>query len=290
MEIYELCWKENEMSITHIKPFDVQARAWELQNHRTGGTIMKTFIKKLKHTDDITIEFVGDSITHGLNYCRAEETYVAKFASLIAQKLENYTVYRYDGVVADELSPMKSFDGPILVSYKEGQGRIDIIRNGIGGNTVQRAINRIDDFTGTLVNGKAPDVIFMMYGINDALKSDSQKYVTADQFKTNYKTLLEKVKKRNPDAFIIMMGATTNDQSIEEHCEKSKELAHEENIPYIDLHKLWSDHFDADMEHFGHGDWLANNKDACHPTPKAAHIMAEKILDEFIKIVNGTDV
>ena len=39
-------------------------------------------------------------------------------------------------------------------------------------------------------------------------------------------------------------------------------------------------------ENFGHGDWLANDKDACHPTPKAAHIMAENILDEFLKIIN----
>ena len=143
---------------------------------------MLNFIKKLKDNEDITIEFVGDSVTHGLNHCRLEETYVAKFALLIAKKFENYTVCRYDGVVADELSPMKSFDGPILVSYKDKAGKIDIIKNGIGGNTVQRALNRIGDFTGTLANGKSPDIIFMMFGINDALKSDSKKYVTAEQF------------------------------------------------------------------------------------------------------------
>jgi hypothetical protein len=68
-------------------------------------------------------------------------------------------------VVADELSPMKSFDGPILVSYKDKAGKIDIIKNGIGGNTVQRALNRIGDFTGTLANGKSPDIIFMMFGL-----------------------------------------------------------------------------------------------------------------------------
>ena len=247
---------------------------------------MKSFIRKLERNDDITMEFVGDSITHGLNHCREDETYVAKFALLISKRFKNYTVCRYDGVVADELSPMKSFDGPIFVSQKENQCRIDVIKNGIGGNTVMRAINRIDDFTGVLANGKAPDVIFMMFGINDALKSDSKKYVTAEQFKANYKALIAEVKKRNPNALIIMMGATTNDQTIEEHCKKSKELADEESIPYIDLHKLWSEHFDANAENFGHGDWLANDKDACHPTPKAAHIMAENILDEFLKIIN----
>lgn len=246
---------------------------------------MLNFIKKLKDNEDITIEFVGDSVTHGLNHCRLEETYVAKFALLIAKKFENYTVCRYDGVVADELSSMKSFDGPILVSYKDKAGKIDIIKNGIGGNTVQRALNRIGDFTGTLANGKSPDIIFMMFGINDALKSDSTKYVTAEQFEHNYKRLLDKVKKRNPDAFIIMMGATYNDQSVEEHCKKTKELAQKENIPYIDLHELWLSHYDTKAENFGQGDWLANDCDACHPTPKAAYIMAEKILDEFLKLL-----
>ena len=108
--------------------------------------MMLNFIKKLKSNTDITIEFVGDSVTNGLNHCRLEETYVAKFAILMAKKFGNYTVCRYDGVVEDELSPMKAFDGPILVSYKEKAGKIDIIKNGIGGNTVQRALNRIDDF------------------------------------------------------------------------------------------------------------------------------------------------
>ena len=242
------------------------------------------FVERLKRNEDVTIEFVGDSITHGLNNCRLEETYVAKFAALIAKKFENYNVFRYDGIVRDELSPMERYDGPILISHRENASKIDIIKNGIGGNTVQRALNRIDDFTGVLVNGRKPDVIFTMFGINDALKSDSQKYVTSEQFKENYKRLITEVKERNPEAFIIMMSATYNDQSVDEHCKKSKELAGEENIPYIDLHELWINHYRADADHFGQGDWLANDIDACHPTPKAAYILAEKIYTEFLKI------
>ncbi len=131
----------------------------------------------------------------------------------------------------------------------------------------------------------------MMLGINDALKSDSKKYVTPEQFQHNYKSLLYEVKKRNPDAFIIMMGATYNVLSVEKHCKKTKELAQQENIPYIDLHKLWMSHYDAEAENFGQGDWLANDCDACHPTPKAAHIMAENICDEFLKLISGkTDI
>lgn len=243
-----------------------------------------SFAEKIKHNENVTIEFVGDSVTYGLTHCRAEETYVAKFSLLIAKKFEQYNVFRYDGIVCDEMSPMQGYDGPILVSYSESASRIDIIKNGIGGNTVQRAMNRIDDFTGTLANGSEPDVIFMMFGINDALKSDPKKYVTAEQFKINYKALLDEVRNRNPKAFIIIIAATYNDQSVDEHCKKSKELAEEENIPYIDLHKLWMDHYREDADHFGQGSWLENNEDACHPTPEAAHILAQKICDEFLKI------
>ena len=41
------------------------------------------------------------------------------------------------------------------------------------------------------------------------------------------------------------------------------------------------------MENFGYGDWLANNKDACYPTPKAAHIMAEKIWMNLLKLLTA---
>lgn len=242
--------------------------------------------KKIELYEDITIDFVGDSITHGLNHCSSEETYVAKFARFLSDHFREYTVCRYDGIVESELLPMKRFEGPVLISLG-GKCRIDVIRNGIGGNTVMRAYNRIDDFTGVLanVNGKSPDVTFLMFGINDALKSDPKKYVSADDFGSNYKMLVDEIKKRNPDTFIIIMGATTNDQSIEEHCKKSEELAREENIPYIDLRRLWTEHYDIKADNFGYGDWLAGGMDSCHPTPKAAEIMASYIFDEFIRII-----
>ena len=239
---------------------------------------------KIKNGQDLTIEFVGDSITHGLNFCGIEETYVAKFAYLLAKELESYTVYRYDGVVKTELLPMERFDGPILVSKGKGEGKIDVIKNGVGGNTAVRAYKRIDDFTGILPNGKEPDVTFMMFGINDALKIDPDKYVDADTFKSNYKMLISEVRKRNPETVIIIMSATTSNITIEEHCAKTVEIVKEEGFPYIDLHKLWNDHYDENAENYGHGDWLVS--DPWHPTPKAAEIMAKYILDEFMKIIS----
>ena len=244
---------------------------------------LTSFKEKLKSGQDLTINFVGDSITHGLNVCGIEETYVAKFTYFLGKQFENYTVYRYDGVVKTELLPLERFDGPILISKGKGEYKIDVIKNGVGGNTAVRAYKRIDDFTGILPNGKEPDVTFMMFGINDALKIDPDKYVDAATFKNNYKILIDEVRRRNPETLIILMTATTSNITIEEHCERTLEIAEEEGFPCIDLHKLWSDHYDENTENWGHGDWLI--ADPWHPTPKGAEIMAKYILDEFMKII-----
>lgn len=243
------------------------------------------FKDKLKNGQHITIDFVGDSVTYGRDHCAAEETYVAKFAAEMAKNFPEFSVYRYDGFIKDPLLPMEGFDGPILVSAGTGEGRIDIIRNGIGGNTVMRAYNRLGDFTGTLVNGMRPDLTFLMFGINDALLSDPSKYVSPEKFKENYKMLIDKIRELNDDTAIIMLSATYNGFSIKDHCEKSMELAKEENIPYVDMFKFWCDHYDENADNYGQGDWLYGNGDSCHPMPIAAEITAKHIYKEFMKLI-----
>ena len=117
---------------------------------------MKSYIltEKLTKKESITIQFVGDSVTEGTNHCRAEETYTAKFAELVARDFREYSVYRYDGIVSDEKSPIRGFDGPVLVSYRENAPMLDIIKNGVGGNTAERAYRRKENFIGILPNGK----------------------------------------------------------------------------------------------------------------------------------------
>lgn len=239
-----------------------------------------------KTGQDITINFVGDSITCGLQYCRAEETYVAKFAAALAAVSPLHAVYRYDGIEQGALLPLQGFDGPILVSLGNGAGRLHVIKNGVSGNTVLRAYRRKGDFTGQLADGRSPEVTFLMFGINDALRSDPDKYVPAEVFEKNYRTLLQEIRQQNPETLLILMTPTYNDQSVDAHSEKVLALAREEDIPYIDLHTLWLEHYDADTPNFGQGDWLkSNGTDACHPTPKSAEIMGRYICDAFVDML-----
>ena len=247
---------------------------------------MNRVFEKLRRGESVTIDFVGDSVTHGLNHCRPEETYVAKVAMLLAREFPTHSVYRYDGIMGGEFSPLKCFDGPILVSLGTGEGRIHVIRNGVGGNTVVRAASRIDDFTGVLPSGTRADLICVMLGINDALLNDPAKYVTAEVYKEQYRALLSEIRRREPDAVIALLSSTDNDQTVDAHCEASKALASEMEIPYIDTHALWVAHRDESLGNYGHGDWLYGNGDACHPMPLSAEITARFIFDGLMKMEN----
>jgi lysophospholipase L1-like esterase len=242
-----------------------------------------TWLDKIKAGEHVTLDFVGDSVTHGLNHCRPEETYVAKIAALLARRFPTHTVRRFDGIQGEELKPLEGFDGPILVSAGSGGGVIDVIRNGVGGNTVRRAHNRIQNFTGVLANGRTPDVTFLMLGINDSLDNDPAQYVPVDVYGQQYKALLADIRRHHPEAELVILSSTYNGESIRPYCECSKALAAEEGIPYVDLFAFWMAHYDPSAPHFGQGDWLSDCAwDACHPTPVSAEATAAYILDALL--------
>lgn len=246
----------------------------------------KTVLTKIQNGEHLTFDFVGDSVTRGTNHCTNDETYVARFASYLAKEFPNVTVRRIDGIAPDELMPIHHFEDPKIVS--EGQGAvIDVIRNGVGGNTILRAHKRIGDFTGTLANGRRPDVTFMMFGINDSLTHVPDRYVAPEVFKDNYRNLINAIREKNPETLFIIMTPTTNDKDVSSHAEMVRKLCAEEGFALVDTNALWSEHYDPDAENFGHGDWLKGGRDACHPTPKGADATAKFIFDEFLKLIEA---
>lgn len=268
----------------------------------------KMFFDRIKAGESLTFDFIGDSVTMGTIHCPQEKTYVARFTHYIAASLDGYTVRRYDGIpLAGSAEPMKCFEGPIVCRKGTGSQTLDVVKNGIGGSTVKKATERPQDYTGLLPNGRRHDFVFLMFGINDALSYDKGKYVSAEQFKENYKRLTDILKADNPDVTIVITSATTptvlsherspkyvsEEQkilvcSIEEHVERTKELARQEGFAYIDTHKLWAEHYQEDAEHHGHGDWLVGY-DSCHPSPIASDVMGKFVAEQFLLLAkNGT--
>ncbi len=251
---------------------------------------MKNFIEqRLSENKKFVINVLGDSITWGENHCTAEQTYCACLARLFAHEFPECAVYRYDGIVESEAKPLSYFSEKITV--QEGNdGEIVIIRNGIGGNTVRRALNRKQDFVGECVHGCYPDMFLMMYGINDALKNDPSKYVTADKFYDNYLELYSLLSETNPTAKLVFMTPSFNDEGtskesvLDEYCEKIWRLAIEKNCLLIDVHRLWMEHLIVGEKNHGQGDWLSEVWwDGCHFSPEGSRATAEFIFKELIK-------
>ena len=241
--------------------------------------MLNTIKAKLENNGTVTITFVGDSITQGTSHCTDDETYVAIFTECLKNDFPECKIVRYDGRAVGEVKPLDGYN-EVLVQDGE-KGRINVLRSGVGGNTVLRAINRFSDYTGVLPCGTRSDFVFTMFGINDSITAVAAKYVTDDVFKKQYAELIEKIKESEPQAQIIIMPATTNDFDITAHVKRTFELASEKNLPLIDTFALWCEHYDAGADNFGHGDWLKGGPDACHPMPKASKIMAEYIYNKF---------
>lgn len=244
------------------------------------------FRNALSHGKDVTLDFVGDSITWGLNHCTAEETFVAHFARLFASRFPKYEVVRYDGIAESEALPISRFEGPIPVGGEGRKSLAVIVRNGVGGNTVRRAIARKENFLGAMPNGKVAEITFLMFGINDALACDKSKYVTPELFEKDYEELLDYLE--CVPTLPIVISPTYNGEKypLEKYAAVSKRVALRRGLPYLDAHKLWSDHYRKGAPRFGQGDWLSESKtDACHFSPEGSYQTAKFLLDAFCALL-----
>ena len=225
--------------------------------------------ERLSEGKNVLIFFVGDSITEGTTHVTDDETYTAFVARLFAKRYSQATVVRYDGIVEDGLLPLKGYSSPVEVQNGT-KGKIIVVRCGIGGNTVRRAINRKNDYISEFLTGEKPDIYVSMFGINDALSEDKDKYVTPEQFENDLKEYYE-ILCTNEKSVKVFMTPTWNDNGdrreshLEPYVDKVKLFTKEKGLQCIDTHKLWMEHLEVGAENYGQRDWLSGVKgDGCH--------------------------
>ena len=93
-----------------------------------------------------------------------------------------------------------------------------------------------------------PDVVSIMLGTNDAATGG----LTADIYKKNLETIIEKIRNKNKDAVIILRTPTpmwntgSREANIPQYIAKMKQVADEQNLIYIDqyteLQKAFNDY------------------------------------------------
>ena len=207
------------------------------------------------------LNFCGDSITFGLTHCTAEETYVAELARLLAAEYPDHTVTRVDGFRPSGVLRVEEYT-EISVA-KGAAGAITLVRNGVGGETVARALERFDQ----LAQFEA-DAVFMMYGVNDSCLGKPEKYVDPQTFGAQYRRLLDRLRQAVPEARLILMTPTVLNESLADYADAVRRLAAEQDLCLIDMNAFWAENAQPD--------WLREG-DPCHPTPTAARAMANYI-------------
>ena len=172
----------------------------------------KALSEKLKEKDKMTWLFMGDSITHAALWTKGYDG--------IAQPFEKY--------LKDEM----------------GRASDTVINTAVSGATTTSTLNNIEQ----RLEKYTPDVVSIMLGTNDAATGG----LTADIYKKNLETIIEKIRNKNKDGVIILRTPTpmwntgSREANIPQYIAKMKQVADEQNLIYIDqyteLQKAFNDY------------------------------------------------
>ncbi|WPZ12051.1 MULTISPECIES: arylesterase [Roseivirga] len=175
-------------------------------------------------------------------------------------------VFFGDSITAGYGIPIESAF-PALIQKKIEEADLDyqVINAGLSGETTAGGLNRID----WILRSK-PDVFVLELGGNDGLRG-----LSMEESEKNLKAMIEKVRKANPKAEIILAGMQIPPNLGQEYTSKFKSLfpdvAKEMNtklIPFL-------------LEGVG-GDPKLNLSDGIHPNQKGHEIVAETVW-EYLK-------
>lgn len=172
----------------------------------------KALSEKLKEKDKMTWLFMGDSITHAALWTKGYDG--------IAQTFEKY------------------------LKAEMGRASDTVINTAVSGATTTSTLNNIEQ----RLEKYTPDVVSIMLGTNDAATGG----LTADIYKKNLETIIEKIRNKNKDAVIILRTPTpmwntgSREANIPQYIAKMKQVADEQNLIYIDqyteLQKAFNDY------------------------------------------------
>jgi lysophospholipase L1-like esterase len=263
---------------------------------KDGRCLIPRTLEKLIAGENVCIHFVGDSITVGYNSTgTVGGNFVQRMGVLIGQQLvPTAQVNRYDPNAYSVLNdgPINGWNGPTVIQHSSAGNpqTVQVVNNGVSGDTVQRVLRRIGNLTGWT---PPIDLFVILLGINDSLTTDPQKFVPPDIFASGIRSLTEILKNYYPQAEIALCTPTYNDQpdaagtyTLEQYAMATRRAAIETGTALVDLHALWADMYDADDPNWEHNDgygWWLNTAGGnhTHPTDQGHQGIAEEMFKLF---------
>lgn len=225
----------------------------------------------------------GDSVTYGLqNGNTVTQTFTAQLAIMIASLYPGSTVLRYDGVYPAEDGHISGYGNAVTVQSGTNGQTIVVVKSGVGGDTVLRNLRRMADFTTKITDlNMIPDAIIIGLGINDAVSTNNQKYVTYTAFQNGLKTLIRQVRLRTNADVVLMtcptwFGDNQGNDYVAAYCQAIKNVAFEEAVGLIDVHNnVFVKNYVIGASNNGMTSWLG--ADGLHPLAIAHKAIATEI-------------
>lgn len=167
--------------------------------------------------------------------------------------------------------------------YLEDGTKLQVINLGIGGNTSQGILARMENEIKARHSASWPFMIILMFGSNDGRVRDGVVEVPLDEFSTNYREIV-KIAQSYTDRLVTVglppLGQPEidfkemqySDVTLESYDSRIRTIADENGLPFVDVRPLF-----ASKDAF--------SPDLLHPNDKGHEIIYEAVKAEVEKLV-----
>src|SRR5690606_34292654 len=195
---------------------------------------------------------------------------------------DSITYGEYDGVYGGWVDLLKRY---CHAKYKEGSNEVNIFNLGIGGETTNGLLKRLDVELEARKSA-TKTVVFISYGANDLAYINDKQNVRLNEFKENLQKAIVKAQAITSELHVLSIlpiadafdgietftGKTRRNDDIIAFNNIIKEVSHNHSISYIDTYPVFLDNKEE----------LLSN-DGIHPNEKG-YALISNIVKPFIKI------
>jgi lysophospholipase L1-like esterase/predicted small lipoprotein YifL len=160
-------------------------------------------IKKLENGEDVTIIFFGDSITEGWDNSLKSglAPHMPPWTALVVQYLANKYEYQVNYVDVDKTVTTGAWSYPQAYRVSFGdRGTIHYINTGVGGYTVQDAVQKVKSHVTNHIDRYGCDILFYAFGMNNFGS-------TVSHFSTKTAEFVGIVHEHSPETNIVLVSS-----------------------------------------------------------------------------------
>lgn len=187
---------------------------------------------------------------------------------------DSITYGEYDGVFGGWVDILKRY---ALQKYNEGSNELILFNLGIGGETSEGLVKRIQNEI-VARNSEDGNFVFLGYGANDLAIKDGSQIVNSEQFKANIEKAIQHARDFSKEIYLVSIlpisekidgeisttGKVRMNEDVLVYNQILKDIATENSLIYIDFHSA----FLKDKQ-------ILLSKDGVHPNEKGYGMMAE---------------